>query len=180
MSASPHYSQVTNRTKTATPDAVTGPPPEVPARLPEIWKALVLSHYRSPGGQAPSPEASKTRSNSRPSKGAHRLPPPTSALRGKVVIAAVAAGAFAAAAAGQTLQASVATAEKSPDVTPLANAQGASAALGLGGDSPPGTPLLLPVATHDSTSASAEVQKLTESAQITQERVTKELEAAKK
>jgi murein DD-endopeptidase MepM/ murein hydrolase activator NlpD len=73
----------------------------------------------------------------------------------------------------------VATAESSPDVTPLANAQGASAAFGIGGDTPADTPLLLPAVTQGN-SASSEVQKLTDSAQITQERVSKELEAAKK
>lgn len=59
------------------------------------------------------------------------MAPPSSQLRGRVVVAAVAVGAFAAAAAGQTLQAG-----QSPDeVTPLADSSDASAAIGIGGGS---------------------------------------------
>lgn len=59
------------------------------------------------------------------------MAPPSSQLRGRVVVAAVAVGAFAAAAAGQTLQAG-----QSPDeVTPLADSADASAAIGIGGGS---------------------------------------------
>jgi murein DD-endopeptidase MepM/ murein hydrolase activator NlpD len=92
------------------------------------------------------------------------------------VVAAVAAGAFAAAAAGQTLN-SVGS-ESDVQVTPLANAQGASAAFALGGATSGGAPELLP-ASHLS-DASAEVQKLTDSANVTQAREAREAAAAKK
>jgi murein DD-endopeptidase MepM/ murein hydrolase activator NlpD len=92
-----------------------------------------------------------------------------------VVVAAVAAGAFAAAAAGQTLQA--AGSESSEDVTPLANASDASAAFALGGDAPAGAPELVPAAHY--TDASAEVQKLTDSANVTQDRLDREAAAAR-
>lgn len=61
-------------------------------------------------------------------RGSHRVAPPSSALRGRVVVAAVAIGAFAAATAGQTLQGG-----ESADVQPLAGTKDASAAIGLGG-----------------------------------------------
>ncbi|GAB3508089.1 M23 family metallopeptidase [Amycolatopsis cihanbeyliensis] len=109
-------------------------------------------------------------------RGAHRLPAPSSALRGRVVVAAVAAGAFAAAAAGQTLQA--VGSSDSDGVTPLANSQDATAAFGVGGDAPTGAPELLPVSR--STDASAEVQKLTDSEQVTQARIEREAEAKRK
>jgi murein DD-endopeptidase MepM/ murein hydrolase activator NlpD len=83
------------------------------------------------------------------------------------VVAAVAAGAFAAAAAGQTLH-SFGSNTKSDGVTPLANTKDASASFALGGDAPAGAPELLPAAHY--TDASAEVQKLTDSAQVTQAR----------
>ena len=97
------------------------------------------------------------------------------------MVAAVAAGAFAAAAAGQTLQ----TPNNSPqqrhtDVTPLANASDASASLnsggasGVGGDAPAGSPVLLQVS--HSVDASAEAQKLTESAEVTEKRLEREAE----
>jgi murein DD-endopeptidase MepM/ murein hydrolase activator NlpD len=59
--------------------------------------------------------------------------PPSSALRGRVVVAAVALGAIAAASAGQTLKGGD---ESSADISPLAGSQGtqnASAAMGMGG-----------------------------------------------
>ena len=101
---------------------------------------------------------------------------PSSALRGRVVVAAVAAGAFAAAAAGQTLQSTLGS-NDSEGVTPLANSRDASASFALGGDAPAGAPELLPAAHY--TNASAEVQKLTASAQITQDRENRESAAAK-
>ncbi|SFQ24217.1 Murein DD-endopeptidase MepM and murein hydrolase activator NlpD, contain LysM domain [Amycolatopsis arida] len=93
-----------------------------------------------------------------------------------MVVAAVAAGAFAAAAAGQTLQ-TVASADSDTGVTPLASARDASAALGVGGDAP-AAPELLPVARNSD--ASAEVQKLTDSSEVTQARIEREAEAARK
>ncbi|HKS49454.1 MAG TPA: M23 family metallopeptidase [Amycolatopsis sp.] len=108
-------------------------------------------------------------------RGAHRLPAPPSALRGRVVVAAVAAGAFAAAAAAPTL--SALGSSDSDGVTPLANAQDASASFALGGDAPTGAPELLPAAHY--TDASAEVRKLTDSEQITQAREDREAALAK-
>ncbi|WP_158881093.1 M23 family metallopeptidase [Amycolatopsis anabasis] len=110
-------------------------------------------------------------------RGSHRLPAPPSALRGRVVVAAVAAGAFAAAAAGQTLQA-VGSSDSNTGVTPLASARDASAALGVGGDAPAGAPEMLPVALNSD--ASAEVQKLNDSEQITQARQEREAAEARK
>ncbi|WP_165777408.1 M23 family metallopeptidase [Amycolatopsis antarctica] len=90
------------------------------------------------------------------------------------MVAAVAAGAFAAAAAGQTLQAT--SGDSNTDVTPLASARDASAAFGVGGNAPVAAPELLPVARNSD--ASAEVQKLTDSAEVTQARQQREADAA--
>lgn len=91
------------------------------------------------------------------------------------MVAAVAAGAFAAAAAGQTLQSLGST--DSDGVTPLANASDASASFALGGDAPAGAPELVPAAHY--TDASAEVQKLNNSLQVTQDREARDAAAAK-
>ncbi|WP_243659078.1 M23 family metallopeptidase [Tamaricihabitans halophyticus] len=102
-------------------------------------------------------------------------------MRGKVVVAAVAAGAFAAAAAGQTLTSdSDAKPGSHADVTPLANSNDANAAIGVGGDT---AALAQPqvLSAVDSTSdASAEVKKLTETTRVTAERQAREAEAARK
>ncbi|WP_091673861.1 M23 family metallopeptidase [Amycolatopsis marina] len=142
-----------------------------------------MARHRSPGGQAPSPALDDALDGAVVRvRGTHRLPAPSSALRGRVVVAAVAAGAFAAAAAGQTLQA-VSSTDSDSKVTPLASSHDATAAIGVGGDAAPmgapaAAPELLPVArTSD---ASAEVQKLTESRQVTQARIEREAEAARK
>lgn len=107
-------------------------------------------------------------------RGSHRLPPPPSALRGRVLVAAVAAGAFAAATAGPTLQSFVIDTSDA-DVTPLANAYDAS---GLGGDVLMAAPKVLP--TEGTSDAGAEVRKLTDSQQITKARKHREAEAARK
>lgn len=101
------------------------------------------------------------------------IPAPSSVVRGRVVVAAVAAGAFAAAAAGQTLHAF----QPAGNVTPLADAHDASASMAIGGDATAGAPELLP-ATHN-TDASAEVLKLTNSQQVTQARQDREAAAAR-
>lgn len=133
-----------------------------------------MASYRSPGGQASSLEFDAALDGAVIRvRGAHRIPAPPSALRGRVVVAAVAAGAFAAAAAGQTLHA----ADSGRSVTPLADAQEANAAFALGGDAPAGAPELLPAAHY--TDASAEVRKLTDSEQITEARQSREAAAAK-
>jgi murein DD-endopeptidase MepM/ murein hydrolase activator NlpD len=104
----------------------------------------------------------------------HRISPPSSALRGRVMIAAVAAGAFAAAAAGQAFHLDGSSSE---DVKPLASTQNASALMGgMGGSAPSGVALdadgayaygnieVLPV-THHSDSSS-EAAKLTASVNL--------------
>ncbi len=92
--------------------------------------------------------------------------PPSSALRGRVVVAAVAVGAFAAAAAGQTLQAGQTT---SDDVAPLAESKNASAAIGVGGNgSSAAAPEVLTVAKVSA--APVEVQQIASTNQIVQAR----------
>ncbi len=105
----------------------------------------------------------------------HRLPPPPSSLRGRIVIAAVAIGAFGAAGAGQTLQA--VDGASTDEVTPLANATKPSdnaAAFGIGGTAP-AAPQVLQVARR--IDPSAEAGKLTKSQRITEEREAEEVEA---
>ncbi|NIH82588.1 murein DD-endopeptidase MepM/ murein hydrolase activator NlpD [Amycolatopsis viridis] len=135
-----------------------------------------MARYRSPGGQAPSPVLDDDAADGAVVRvrGAHRLPAPSSALRGRVVVAAVAAGAFAAAAAGQTLQ-SVQTSDA--DVAPLANTGDASASFAVGGDAPTGAPEILPAANF--TDASAEVQRLTDSENVTMARRNHDAEVAR-
>lgn len=96
------------------------------------------------------------------------MSPPSSQLRGRVVVAAVAVGAFAAAAAGQTLQAG-----QSPDeVTPLADSSDASAAIGIGGGSTaPASAAAPDVLTFAARGASPlESQKIASTNQIVQAR----------
>lgn len=92
-----------------------------------------------------------------------------------MVVAAVAAGAFAAATAGQTLQGPRTSSE---DVTPLANAADASALFGVGGPAQYAAPELLPISR--TVDADAEVRKLTESQQVTKARKKREAEAARR
>lgn len=96
------------------------------------------------------------------------------------MMAAVATGAFAAAAAGQTLQADLPSDPNtsSPNVTPLADAHYATSALGVGGRATSGSPpALLPVDAEQD--PAAEAQQLVESEQITQERKEREAAAAR-
>ncbi len=104
----------------------------------------------------------------------HRLPPPPSALRGRIVVAAVALGAFAAAGAGQTLQA-VGSDSSSDEVTPLANASDGAAAFGVGGTALDAAPQVLPVAKR--VDATVEANKLVKSQRITEKREADEIEA---
>ena len=94
--------------------------------------------------------------------------PPSSALRGRVVVAAVAIGAFAAATAGQTLQA--AQGSPSDDIAPLADSKNASAQLGggIGGSSSAAAPEVLTVAKIST--APVEAQKIASTNQIVQAR----------
>ncbi|AHI01468.1 M23 family metallopeptidase [Kutzneria viridogrisea] len=96
-------------------------------------------------------------------RGAHRLPPPPSALRGRVAVAAVAIGAFAAAAAGNTLQHGHSTG----GITPLADTRDANAAFGVGNGG--GSPEVLPIVR--TTDAAAEAQKLAANEKITADRL---------
>ncbi|WP_260196069.1 M23 family metallopeptidase [Actinophytocola gossypii] len=93
------------------------------------------------------------------------MAPPSSALRGRVVVAAVALGAIAAASAGQTLQSD----ESSADISPLAGSQGtqnASAAMGMGGSGNSANtaslaaPEILTVAAKSTAAAPLEAQKI--------------------
>lgn len=95
----------------------------------------------------------------------HRVTPPSSALRGRVVVAAVAVGAFAAAAAGQTLKVGQSS---SDDIAPLADSKNASAAIGVGGNASAAAPEMLTVAKV--TAASPEVQQIASTNQIVQNR----------
>ncbi|QRP51211.1 M23 family metallopeptidase [Amycolatopsis sp. FDAARGOS 1241] len=92
------------------------------------------------------------------------------------MVAAVAAGAFAAAAAGQTLK--TVTADSDAAVTPLANAQDASASFTLGSAGSGGAPELLP-AGHTS-DASAEAARMADSQKVTEAREKAEADAARK
>ncbi|HEY2060519.1 M23 family metallopeptidase [Amycolatopsis sp. NBC_01480] len=92
------------------------------------------------------------------------------------MVAAVAAGAFAAAAAGQTLK--TVTSESDAAVTPLANAQEASASFTLGSAGSGGAPELLP-AGHGM-DASAEAAKMADNQKVTEAREQAEADAARK
>ncbi|MET9262811.1 M23 family metallopeptidase [Amycolatopsis sp. NPDC004079] len=92
------------------------------------------------------------------------------------MVAAVAAGAFAAAAAGQTLK-STSGGDSDAAVTPLANAQNASASFTLGSAGSGGAPELLP--SGHAVDASAEAAKMADSAKVTKARVQAETEAAR-
>ena len=89
-----------------------------------------------------------------------------------MVVAAVAAGAFAAAVAGQTLKGDQ---QQSPDVQPLADSKNASAAIGIGGDSSAAAPSFLTVAkpTVKTSGAPVEAQKILASDKIVNARAAK-------
>lgn len=144
-----------------------------------------MARHRSSSGQASSPALEKALNDDTAVRGrkSHRLPAPSSTLRGRMVATAVAAGAFAAAGAGQTLEISTDSADDADtdqDVTPLANAAetDADAALGTGGRATAPEPVLLQVS--DDTSGSAEAEQLTDNAQVTESRLEREAEAAQK
>lgn len=109
------------------------------------------------------------------------MAPPSSALRGRVVVAAVALGAIAAASAGQTLQGG---GGERADVQPLADATDASAAIGVGGPSvnaaSAAAPEILTVA--KTSAAPLEAQKIAATDQIVQARAARlaAIEAEKK
>ena len=133
-----------------------------------------MARHRSPGGETweciALDDAMAERTPNR-NRGAHRVAPPSSALRGRVVVAAVAVGAFAAAAAGQTLQGGQQQQQKSPEVQPLADSTNASAAIGIGGDSSAAAPSFLTVAKPSATPL--EAQKIAASDKIVNARAAK-------
>ncbi len=92
-----------------------------------------------------------------------------------MVVAAVAVGAFAAAAAGQTLQGGEKQ-QQTPDVQPLADSSNASAAIGIGGDSSSAAaPSFLTVAKPavDTSGGPLEAQKIAASDRIVKARAAK-------
>jgi murein DD-endopeptidase MepM/ murein hydrolase activator NlpD len=116
------------------------------------------------------------RTNSHRVRGTHRVAPPSSAVRGRVVVAAVAIGAFAAATAGQTLQGG----NTSTDVQPLADSKDASAAIGIGGNGnttrvsntvSSAAPEILTIAR--TSAAPLEAQKIAATDQIVQQRAAR-------
>ncbi|MEU0883920.1 M23 family metallopeptidase [Lentzea sp. NPDC005914] len=125
-----------------------------------------MSHHRSPGGHERSAALDEAvdRASTR-TVSSHRLPPPPSALRGRIVVAAVAVGAFAAAGAGQIGQAA---AKDSKDVALANHADGSAAFTGQGGDTA-SAPQILAVSKTTS-EGSAEAAKLLRSQQLTTER----------
>ncbi|MGH3823808.1 MAG: M23 family metallopeptidase, partial [Pseudonocardiaceae bacterium] len=101
----------------------------------------------------------------------HRITPPSPTARGRVVIAAVAAGAFVA--AGQTMDKTAVTV--SDDATLVASAREASSAIGLGGAAP--APEYLPVTRPSDTAAVEAVQAMAKGQRLVAERVALEAEA---
>ncbi|MGW6931225.1 M23 family metallopeptidase [Lentzea sp. NPDC054927] len=101
----------------------------------------------------------------------HRLPPPPSALRGRIVVAAVAVGAFAAAGAGQTLQAA---SDDSNDVKLTNHSGGAATFDGVGGDTA-SAPQILAVS-KTTAEGSTEAAKLLRSQQLSTQRDAVEAE----
>jgi murein DD-endopeptidase MepM/ murein hydrolase activator NlpD len=95
----------------------------------------------------------------------HRLPPPPSALRGRVVVAAVAAGAFAAAGAGQTVHAAA---------NEVHSTNGGATFGGTGGDTRSAPQVL--VVSRATPEGAAEAAKLLRSQQITTRREATEAE----
>ncbi|NKE63643.1 M23 family metallopeptidase [Lentzea sp. PSKA42] len=132
-----------------------------------------MSHHRSPGGHERSAALDEAvdRASTR-TVSSHRLPPPPSALRGRIVVAAVAVGAFAAAGAGQTLQA--ASDDSKKDLHLANHSDGAATFDGVGGDTA-SAPQILAVAKTTS-EGSAEAAKLLRSQQLTTQREAAEAE----
>jgi len=90
---------------------------------------------------------------------AHRITAPSTALRGRVVAAAVAAGAFVA--AGQTIGHTTVT--STDEATLLASSRDASSAIGLGGPAP--SPEYLPV-TRPTAATSVEAVQQAETSRV--------------
>ena len=103
----------------------------------------------------------------------HRITAPSPVVRGRVVVAAVAAGAFVA--AGQTMDKTPVTV--SDDPTLLASAKEASSAVGLGGTA--AAPEFLPVTRPADTASVDAVQAMAKGQRLVDERVTREAEASR-
>jgi murein DD-endopeptidase MepM/ murein hydrolase activator NlpD len=128
-----------------------------------------LARHRSPGGRQQSRDLDEERYISLPrtqdmisKPTSSRIASPSSAVRGRVVVAAVALGAFAAAAAGQTLQGPRQTSNELPPF----DGGDASALMGVGGAGPTVAPDVLTVSR--TTDASLEAQKMAESGRLNQ------------
>jgi murein DD-endopeptidase MepM/ murein hydrolase activator NlpD len=104
---------------------------------------------------------------------AHRITAPSPAARGRVVVAAVAAGAFVA--AGQTIDHAAVTVSDNP--TLLASAQDATSAIGLGGPAP--APEYLPVTRPAAPAAVDAVQAMAKGQRLVDERISREAEASR-
>ncbi len=138
------------------------------ARTPRNTEGQALARHRSPGGRQQSWDLDEERYVSLPrtqdtisKPTSYRIASPSSAVRGRVVVAAVALGAFAAAAAGQTLQGPRQAANELPPF----DGGDASALMGMGGPAPAAPDVLTVARTTD---ASAEAQKLVESGRLNQ------------
>jgi murein DD-endopeptidase MepM/ murein hydrolase activator NlpD len=118
-----------------------------------------LAPYRSPGGQNSSAVYDDEAMERRRS-GPHRMAPPSSLFRGRAVFAAVALGAIAVAATGQSLLPS-----EHHDTRYLADSRDMSAVIGTNASDDPESLEVRPVA--HAMDASAEAQQLAESQKIT-------------
>lgn len=142
--------------------------------LPDT-EGQVLARHRSPGGHGPSPELTQAYERARArSGGAHRLAAPPPALRGRIVLAAVAAGAFVA--AGSSIN--PAQSSEVEGITPLA-AGAANASLGIGGGGSTIEDTLKPqVLAYAKTDATAQqLESLAKGERIGTERAAREAEA---
>jgi murein DD-endopeptidase MepM/ murein hydrolase activator NlpD len=104
---------------------------------------------------------------------AHCITAPSPTVRGRVVVAAVAAGAFVA--AGQTIGHTAVTI--SDDATLLTSTRAASSSIGLGGPAP--APEYLPVTRPTDPAAVEAVQAMAKGQRLVDERVTQEAEASR-
>jgi len=132
-----------------------------------------LAQHRSHGGQRPSPESSQALQRARArSGGSHRLPAPPPALRGRIVLAAVAVGAFAA--AGATVNTAYTTDQR--DDALAAAGPGGQAWLGMGGGTD-AEQLLRPQVLAFAKTDESQLESLAKGERISTERAAREAEA---
>ncbi|HET9258066.1 MAG TPA: M23 family metallopeptidase [Pseudonocardiaceae bacterium] len=103
----------------------------------------------------------------------HRITAPSPAVRGRVVVAAVAAGAFVA--AGQTMDKTAVTVIDDPAL--VASAREASSTIGLGGAAP--APEFLPVTRPAEVASADAVQAMAKGQRLVDDRVAREAEASR-